>query len=75
VGNAVLVFGRVGYVFLRAAARRFEAGLLVRTPLGDPFREWPHEVPDPSRTRGETSCDLGGEELVRLISLYLTMAF
>ena len=55
-------------------ARKLEAGLSLRVPIGAPFREFTG-IPLERTTRTIYGSDFGGEMLVRLVSLYLRGSF
>jgi len=69
LGNKFLLMGRLGFR-VNLNGHRLEAGLSVRTPLGEPFREYAG-VPFPEFMRSDSRADFGGELLVRRISFYL----
>jgi iron complex outermembrane receptor protein len=70
VGNNLLLIGRLGYRLPIDTERRIEAGLLVRTPLGEPFREYPGMRMPLTATR-QTAANWGGDMIVRWVSVYL----
>jgi hypothetical protein len=69
LGDAWLLIGRLGY-----RIKGFEAGLILRAPLGGPFREYPG-VPMESTTRTQYDSDFAGEKLVRLAWFYIRSSF
>ena len=74
LGNRLLLFARLGYRIKLDQVREMESGLAVRTPLGNPFRDYPG-VPHPSPVQTTGQSDFGGEYLVRLVSFYLRGSF
>jgi hypothetical protein len=70
VGDNLMLIGRLGYRLPFDSERNLEAGLAVRTPLGEPFREYPGMRMPPTAMR-RTAADWGGEMLMRCISVYL----
>ena len=53
---------------------RAEAGLTVRAPLGEPFREWAG-IARPPGLIFDNDSDFGGERVARLVALYLRGSF
>jgi hypothetical protein len=51
-----------------------EAGLVIRTPLGSPFREYAG-IPRPPALQSDVVSDFGGEKVVRMLSFYLRGSF
>jgi hypothetical protein len=74
LGNNLLLIGRLGYRTSLGDAGFLEAGLVVRAPLGEDFREFGGFPVQASRYT-ITSADLGGEMIVRIVSFYLRGAF
>jgi hypothetical protein len=70
LGDNLLLMGRLGYRVTLDGQRSLELGMLVRTPLGESFREYAG-VPFPSSMQSDTRSDSGGELLGRSVSLYL----
>jgi hypothetical protein len=74
LGPNLLLIGRLGYRAPLGDAGFLEAGLVVRAPLGDDFREF-GGFPAQATRYTITSADIGGEMLVRIVSFYLRGAF
>ncbi|MFC1654584.1 TonB-dependent receptor plug domain-containing protein [Myxococcota bacterium] len=74
LGDRLLLFARLGYRIKLDQVREIESGLAVRTPLGNPFREYPG-APLPLTIQTAGRSDFGGEYLARLISFYLRGSF
>jgi outer membrane receptor for ferrienterochelin and colicin len=74
LGNDFLLFARLGYLFPFDSDRKMEAGLIVRAPLGLPFREYPG-VSIERTVQSVTASDFGGEKLGRWVSVYLRSTF
>ena len=74
LGDRLQVISRVGYRVGLGADRRMEAGLVVRTPLGSPFREYAG-IPRPAALQSDVASDFGGERVVRMLSFYLRGSF
>jgi outer membrane receptor protein involved in Fe transport len=74
LGDRLLLFARLGYRVKLDRVRELESGLVVRTPLGNPFRDYPG-VPHPLPTQATGRSDFGGELLVRLVAFYLRASF
>jgi iron complex outermembrane receptor protein len=74
LGNKLLVIGRLGYRLVAEEVASVEAGLTVRAPIGESFREYPG-VPLRQSAYSVTASDFGGEKLTRLISFYLRGSF
>ena len=70
LGNNFLLMGRLGFRVTLGGLRNLEFGLLVRTPLGESFREYAG-VPFPASMRSDTGSDFGGELVGRRVSFYL----
>jgi hypothetical protein len=70
LGENLLLFGRAAYRLKLGQTAEVEAGLFVRTPLGEPFREYAG-VEMPLVPRTDTLADFGGEYLTRRITVYL----
>jgi hypothetical protein len=51
-----------------------EAGLVIRTPLGSPFREYAG-IPRSAALQSEVASDFGGEKVVRMLLFYLRGSF
>jgi hypothetical protein len=64
----------LGYRIVVEESLMLEVGALVRTPVVEPFREYPG-VAWPVVLGRERVSDFGGEELVRLVSFYLRGSF
>jgi len=69
LGDTWLVIGRLGY-----RVGSFEAGLMLRAPIGGSFREYPGVYME-NPTRDPYESDFGGENLVRLAWFYLRSSF
>ncbi len=74
LGEEVLIIARAGYRMPVGAGRSLEAGLALRAPLGEPFREFAGSQP-PQRSTIDTTSDFGGEPLKRLALAYLRASF
>ncbi len=74
LGGNLLLLGRAAYRVKLDETSEVETGLLIRTPLGGPFREYAG-VEMPLTPRTDTLADFGGERLVRLASVYLRASF
>jgi hypothetical protein len=74
LGEEVLVLARVGYRMPVDNERLVEAGLAVRTPLGEKFREFPGSPP-PRLSMLDTGADFGGDIVTRLVLAYLRASF
>jgi outer membrane receptor protein involved in Fe transport len=74
LGDQLQVISRVGYRVRLGQDREMEAGLVIRTPLGSPFREYAG-IPRPAALQSEVVSDFGGEKVVRMLSLYLRGSF
>ena len=70
LGDKLLLIGRLGYRIKTWGDRELEAGLILRAPIGGPFREYPGLSIEPT-AQSVTASDFGGETLVRLVSFYL----
>jgi len=73
LGSALLLIGRLGYRWA-GDEREMEAGLTARIPLNRAFREFAG-IPMPVSLHAGENSDFGGEQLVRLLSLYLRGSF
>jgi iron complex outermembrane receptor protein len=73
LGNRILLLARVGYL-VKHDSLSTEVGVTINTPLGTPFREYAGMVMPPYLVTDKPS-DFGGEELHRLVSLYLRGSF
>ena len=74
LGDQLLVISRVGYRARLGGDREMEAGLVIRSPLGSPFREYAG-IPRSAALQSEVASDFGGEKIVRMLSLYLRGSF
>ena len=74
LGDRLLLISRVGYRGELGRDQELEAGLVIRTPLGSPFREYAG-IPMPATLQSGAASDFGGEKLVRMLSLYLRGSF
>ncbi len=74
LGGRLLLFARLGYRLKLDRTRELESGLALRAPLGSAFREYPG-VTHPLTIQTTGRSDFGGEQLVRLVSLYLRGSF
>jgi hypothetical protein len=74
MGSQMMLIGRLGYRILPGKGQFIEGGVTVRTPLGDPYREYPG-APWPWFMSSDTRSDFGGEVIVRLVSVYLRGSF
>jgi iron complex outermembrane receptor protein len=70
LGNRFLLIGRLGYRLTSGTDQTIEAGLIVRTPLGSPFREYAG-VRMPQYLQIDVASDWEGVKVVRLLALYL----
>jgi outer membrane receptor protein involved in Fe transport len=74
LGEEVLVLARAGYR-LRVGGEHFmEAGLALRAPLGNQYREFPGSPP-PRLSMLDTTADFGGELVRRIVLAYLRVSF
>ncbi|MBW1806698.1 MAG: TonB-dependent receptor [Deltaproteobacteria bacterium] len=73
LGNSFLLIGRIGYL-LKLGESQMETGFTIRTPLGEPFREYPGVAIERNRYSVSFS-DWGGEKLHRFVTLYLKGSF
>jgi outer membrane receptor protein involved in Fe transport len=74
LGEEVLILARAGYRMRVGDDRMVEAGLAVRAPLGNQFREFPGSPP-PRLSMFDTGADFGGEWVRRLVLAYLRASF
>jgi outer membrane receptor protein involved in Fe transport len=74
LGNNLLLVGRLGYRVRVHADLDLEAGLTIRTPLGQKFREYPG-TRMPSTPQAGSMTSWGGNVMVRWISFYLKGSF
>jgi outer membrane receptor protein involved in Fe transport len=74
LGDRFLLFGRIGYRVKVFGDMLAEAGLTIRAPLGEPFREWAG-IARPPHLVFDTDSDFGGERVARLVALYLRGSF
>jgi iron complex outermembrane receptor protein len=74
LGNCLLLFARLGYLFSVGPDWALETGLTIRTPVGLPFREYPG-VAIQRTVLSLTASDFGGERLLRLVGFYLKGSF
>ncbi len=74
LGENLLLLGRAAYRLKLGETAEVEAGLLIRTPLGQPFREYAG-VEMPLAPRTDTLADFGGEYLTRRVIFYLRGMF
>jgi hypothetical protein len=74
LGDNYLLIGRLGYRLPFLEKQVLEAGLLVRTPLGLPFREYAG-VPMPKDLQEKSAADFGGDYMARQVSAYLRSWF
>jgi outer membrane receptor protein involved in Fe transport len=70
LGNNALVIGRAGYRLSVGENKTIESGLILRTPLGIPFREYAG-IPFPESLPSTSNSDFGGSMLYPWLSLYL----
>ena len=74
LGDRFLLFGRIGYRVRVFGDMLAEAGLTIRAPLGESFREWAG-IARPPELVFDTNSDFGGERVARLVALYLRGSF
>jgi iron complex outermembrane receptor protein len=74
LGETLLLLGRAAYRLKLDETSEVETGLLFRTPLGQPFREYAG-VEMPLVPRTDTLADFGGEYLTRRVVFYLRGMF
>jgi iron complex outermembrane receptor protein len=74
LGNHWLAIGRFGYSLDAWEDKKIEVGLIMRIPVGGPFRECPG-MPMNRTARSIYGSDFVGEKLVRLLSFYLRGSF
>jgi outer membrane receptor protein involved in Fe transport len=74
LGETVLLVGRVGYRAHFEESLSVDSGLRIRTPLGNPFREFPG-VPMATPVVTGSKSDWCGELVTRLFFLYLRLTF
>jgi iron complex outermembrane receptor protein len=74
LGDQLQIISRVGYRIRMGEDREIEAGLVIRTPLGSPFREYAG-IPRSTVLQSEVASDFGGETVVRMLSFYLRGSF
>ena len=74
LGGNLLLLGRAAYRIKLGEVAEAEAGLFIRTPLGEPFREYAG-VEMPLVPRTDTLADFGGEYLTRQVVFYLRGMF
>jgi outer membrane receptor protein involved in Fe transport len=75
LGNNLLAIGRLGYRLGKPEDHSLEAGVTLRVPLTNQFREYPGlPITSPS-SYSVTNSDLGGEYIVRMASFYLRGEF
>jgi hypothetical protein len=74
LGENLLLLGRAAYRLKLGETAEVEAGLLFRSPLGQPFREYAG-VEMPLVPRTDTLADFGGEYLTRRVIFYLRGMF
>ena len=74
LGDQLLLISRVGYRVKVGQEQQVEAGLVVRTPLGSPFREYAG-IAMPAALQSGVASDFGGEKVMRMLSLYLRGSF
>jgi hypothetical protein len=70
MGNQFILFMRLGVPLNIGEEFPLEAGLMVRAPLGKPFREVAG-TPMPLHLHQESTVDMGGDMVNRLVLLYL----
>jgi len=70
----LILIGRLGYLLPIGRDQHLETGLLIRSPLGPPLREFPGVRMPQTPTAGSLA-DWGGELITRCISLYLRGVF
>jgi outer membrane receptor protein involved in Fe transport len=70
VGNSFTLVARLAYQVPMGTESLLEAGLLVRSPLGSEFREYPGMFM-PQTAQRENLADWGGEILRRWVVIYL----
>ena len=73
-GETLLLLGRLGYRLELNPGQTAEIGLTVRSPLGEPFREYTG-FPIGAFAQSVTASDYGGEMLVRVVAAYLRGSF
>jgi iron complex outermembrane receptor protein len=74
LGKTALVIGRAGYRLNIGQKRMIECGLMFRTPVGNPFREYAG-IPFPETLRSQYNSDFGGALLHPWFSFYLRGSF
>jgi hypothetical protein len=74
LGENLLLLGRAAYRLKLSETAEIETGLLIRTPLGSPFREYAG-VEMPLAPRTDTLADFGGEYLTRRVIFYIRGMF
>jgi iron complex outermembrane receptor protein len=74
LGDELQIISRIGYRAGLGENREVEAGLVIRTPLGSPFREYAG-IPRPPALQSDVVSDFGGEKVVRMLSFYLRGSF
>jgi hypothetical protein len=74
LGENALVLGRAGYRLAIGEGRMIESGLMFRTPLGNPFREYAG-IPFPETLTSQYNSDFGGSLLHPWFSFYLRGSF
>ena len=74
LGDQLLLISRMGYRAKIGRDRLLETGLVIRTPLGSPFREYAG-IRMPAALQSGVASDFGGENVVRMLSLYLRGSF
>ena len=74
LGDSLLMFGRLGYRMTTSAGWKLDAGVVLRLPVGKPFREYAGRQVPPGLMSWDTA-DYGGEVLGRLLSVYFRGSF
>jgi hypothetical protein len=74
LGDQLQMISRVGYRAKLGKDREIETGLVIRTPLGSPFREYAG-IQRTAALQSEVKSDFGGERVVRMASFYLRGSF
>jgi hypothetical protein len=74
LGEGILILARVGYRMQVGAKQSVDAGLAIRAPLGNQYREFAGSPP-PRLSMIDTTADFGGEMVTRLVLAYLRASF